>query len=123
LADAEPAGDGDRLTAHAHSGGEAVDWGQYTPAIRRWETVLARPAPYPTEPGRGGRPRLAAVFVEWLMGLPNGWVTGIGISRAAQIRALGNGVVPAQAAAAVTVLLADLLTEQAPADHEEVAAA
>jgi len=100
-----------------------VDWGEYTPAIRRWETVLARPAPYPTEPGRAGRPRLAAVFVEWLMGLPDGWVTGTGISRAAQIRALGNGVVPAQAAAAVTVLLADLLTEHTGADDEREVAA
>ena len=101
-----------------------VDWGQYTPAIRRWETVLGRPAPHPTEPGRAGRPRLAAVFVEWLMGLPAGWVTAVpGVSRAAQIRALGNGVVPAQAAAAVTLLLADLLTEQTPADHEQATAA
>ncbi|WP_225878875.1 hypothetical protein [Spongiactinospora rosea] len=36
-----------------------------------------------------------------MMGLPEGWVTGIGISRAAQMRALGNGVVPQQAQAAL----------------------
>jgi DNA (cytosine-5)-methyltransferase 1 len=46
------------------------------------------------------------VFVEWLMGLPAGWVTGVpGLSRAAQLRVLGNGVVPAQASAALRVLL------------------
>jgi DNA (cytosine-5)-methyltransferase 1 len=101
-----------------------VDWGEYAAAIRRWETILGRPAPYPTEPGRAGRPRLAAAFVEWLMGLPDGWVTAIpGVSRAAQIRALGNGVVPAQAAAAVTLLLADLLADQTPAGADEAAAA
>lgn len=26
-----------------------VDWGRFTPAIRRWETILDRPAPCPTE--------------------------------------------------------------------------
>jgi DNA (cytosine-5)-methyltransferase 1 len=91
-----------------------VDWGPYTAAIRRWQTVLGRPAPHPTEPGRTGRPRLAPVFVEWLMGLPPGWVTDVpGISRSAQLRALGNGVIPAQAATALTLLLGDILT-----DHE-----
>lgn len=36
------------------------------------------------------------------MGLPDGWVTGVpGLSRNDMLRALGNGVVPQQAAAAV----------------------
>jgi len=39
------------------------------------------------------------------MGLPAGWVTGVPISRNAQLKALGNGVVPQQAAAAVRALL------------------
>jgi len=39
------------------------------------------------------------------MGLPDGWVTGCGISRSAQLRALGNGVVPQQAAAALRHLI------------------
>lgn len=75
----------------------------------RWERVTGRRAPSPTEPAAraGGRPRLSAVFVEWMMGLPEGWVTAteIGLSRSAALRALGNGVVPQQASAAVASLL------------------
>ena len=44
-------------------------------------------------------------FAEWMMGLPDGWVTGVpGLSRAQQIKAIGNGVVPQQAAAALLLL-------------------
>ena len=40
------------------------------------------------------------------MGLPAGWVTDVpGLSRNAQLHALGNGVVPQQAAAALHLLL------------------
>ena len=40
------------------------------------------------------------------MGLPEGWVTGVpGLSRNAQLKALGNGVVPQQAAVALRMLL------------------
>jgi DNA (cytosine-5)-methyltransferase 1 len=42
------------------------------------------------------------------MGLPPGWVTDIPLPRTAQLRALGNGVVPRQAEHAVSLLLADL---------------
>ena len=57
--------------------------------------------PPPTELGPKGAPRLSSRFVEWLMGLPAGNVTDVpGISRIDQLKALGNGVVPAQAAAA-----------------------
>ncbi|MEU3198477.1 hypothetical protein [Streptomyces sp. NPDC006996] len=46
------------------------------------------------------------MFVEWLMGLPTGHVTDVpGLSRTAQLKALGNGVVPQQAAAALRYLL------------------
>ena len=87
--------------------GLAVNWGDYGPAIVRWERVLGRPAPAPTEPGKSGAARLSPRFVEWMMGLPNGWVTdpAIGISRNDQLKALGNGVVPQQAALALDVLL------------------
>ncbi|MFD0557124.1 hypothetical protein ACFQ3B_08725 [Stackebrandtia endophytica] len=40
------------------------------------------------------------------MGLPAGHVTGVsGLTRTAQLTALGNGVVPLQAATAITQLL------------------
>lgn len=92
---------GDLAVSTAERGG--IDYGPYSPAIIQWET-LTRPSPPPTEPAPSGR-RLSARFVEWMMGLPEGWVTGVpGVSRTAQLRMLGNGVVPQQAAHALTIL-------------------
>lgn len=83
-----------------------TDWGQYAPAVRRWEATTSRIAPPPTVPdGREGNHRLSALFVEWMMGLNAGHVTDAGLTRNEQLRALGNGVVPLQAAAAVRYLL------------------
>ncbi|WP_243722992.1 hypothetical protein [Actinomadura sp. 7K507] len=39
-----------------------------------------------------------------MMGLPDGWVTDLGLPRTAQLRALGNGVLPQQAAHAMRIL-------------------
>lgn len=85
---------------------ETAGWGKYEPTIQRWEQHVG-PAPAPTETNRNGKPRLAAAFAEWLMGLPAGWVTNpdIGITRAQQLKAIGNGVVPQQAVAALHQLL------------------
>lgn len=82
-------------------------YGPYAPAITRWEQVTGRAAPPPTNPPRraGGKPQLSARFVEWLMGLPDGHVTDLDLSRERQLRMLGNGVVPQQAALAVSSLL------------------
>lgn len=82
-------------------------YGKYTPAVRRWEE-RTRPAPAPTQPNTKGKPQLAAPFSEWMMGLPEGWVTDpdIGLTRAQQLKAIGNGVCPQQAAEALTRLLA-----------------
>ena len=78
-------------------------FGDYAPAIHRWERAL-RPAPDPTEPNdRGGR-RLAARFVEWMQGMPDGHVTDIGLTRVQQLRILGNIVVPQQAAHALRLM-------------------
>lgn len=84
-----------------------VEWGDYEPAIRRAELACGRLAPSPTEPNRNGNPRLSARFAEWMMMLPDGWVTdpAIGLSRNGQLKAIGNGVVPAQAYAALTQLV------------------
>lgn len=88
---------------------EYTDYGDYAPAIARWEKVTGRAAPPPTTPPRraGGKPQLSARFVEWLMGLPDGHVTGpdLDLSRERQLRMLGNGVVPQQAALAVHTLI------------------
>lgn len=89
-------------------------FGPYTEAVRRWE-ALTRAAPAPTEPSpRSARQRLSAEFVEWLMGLEAGWVTSpeLGLSRRQQLRLLGNGIVPQQAAAAVGALLGRYLRAQ-----------
>ncbi len=99
-------------------------WGRYAAAIARAEIAFGRPAPAPTKPGPNGMPRLSARFVEWHMGLPDGHVTDPAIwdgwldrhgkprsasaVRNAQLKALGNGVVPRQNAAAATAFLADL---------------
>jgi DNA (cytosine-5)-methyltransferase 1 len=113
-------GNGGRYSSDGHQttlpgearllGGQAremeTSWGKYEPAIRRWEQ-LTRPTPAPTEPNKNGNPRLSAAFSEWLMGWPAGWVTDpdIGISRNDQLKIVGNGVVPQQAAAALRYLL------------------
>lgn len=88
----------------------AYGWGDYEPVIRHWETVLGTTAPPPTETGTRGQPRLSAAFVEWMMGLPAGWVTDphLGMPHSAQIRTLGNGVLPQQATTAVRRLLIDV---------------
>jgi DNA (cytosine-5)-methyltransferase 1 len=79
-----------------------VAWGDYAPAIERWQSILGRPAPAPTDE----RGRLASRFVEWMQGLPAGWVTDTpDLSRAQALKILGNGVVPQQAIAALTHLL------------------
>jgi DNA (cytosine-5)-methyltransferase 1 len=87
-----------------------TNWGKFTEAIRRWES-LTRPAPAPTKPdGKDGNHRLSAEFTEWMMGLPEGWVTAedIGLKRNDQLKACGNGVVPQQAELALRILLEDV---------------
>jgi DNA (cytosine-5)-methyltransferase 1 len=74
-------------------------FGPYQPAVDRWAAIIGRPAPEPLTDGR-----LEPRFVEWMMGLPAGWVTDIVTSRAKALHVLGNGVVPQQAAAAIAEL-------------------
>lgn len=99
-----------------------ADWGPYSDAIARWETVLGRPAPSPVRmDGRNGKARLNPELTEWMMGWPAGHVTdpAIGLSRAEQLKACGNGVVPQQAAAALREMLS---RPGVPSIREEVAA-
>ena len=79
-------------------------YGRYAPAVERWERLTGRPAPEPVEPtGRGGGFRLAPALPEWMMGLPDGHLTGH-LGRPAALRLAGNGVCPQQAAAAFRLL-------------------
>jgi DNA (cytosine-5)-methyltransferase 1 len=59
-----------------------------------------------------------------MQGLPDGWVTDVpGIGRNAMLRILGNGVVPQQAAMALTVLLAQAAESEGGRRVPETAAA
>lgn len=112
------AGDGDfglprtsgrppEMSTHLATRLHYTDFGLYASAIHRWEQVLGRPSPPPTELSPRGKHRLSEHFTEWMMGLPEGWICDTeGITRNDKIKAAGNGVVPQQAAAA----LADMLT-------------
>jgi DNA (cytosine-5)-methyltransferase 1 len=122
------------LAGVAGEAAESSRWGKYEPAVRRWEAVTGVPAPSPTVPGTVTRQRvrecawkhgldgwaatamirlglygavLNPAFAEWMMDPPEpGWVTAVpGVSRSAQLRIIGNGVVPRQGAVALGVLL------------------
>ena len=83
-------------------------WGKFEPAIRRWEALIGRPAPEPTKPdGKDGNHRLSSDFTEWMMGLPEGWITAAGQGRNADLKMAGNGVVPQQAELALRLILKD----------------
>jgi DNA (cytosine-5)-methyltransferase 1 len=84
------------VEAQRHDG-----FGPYQAAVELWERVQGRAAPAPAVAGR-----LNPVFVEWLMGLREGWVThpSLGLTHRHQLKALGNGVVPQQALLALQLL-------------------
>ena len=96
------------IVHHTHA--DRSRFGEYAPAICRWETITTRPAPNPTAPSKTGKQQLNSVFSEWMMGLPAGWVTDpeIGLTRSQQLRVIGNGVVPQQATAALIEMIANL---------------
>jgi len=86
------------------NGSNGTDFGPYTAAITRWEQILGRPAPPPSITPKN-KQRLNPLFVEWMMGLPEGWVTGHGLTPSQELKLLGNGVVPQQALLAYRTLL------------------
>lgn len=91
---------GENLRTVACSLVQSASWGRFAVAIATHAKAIGRSAPAPTTVGPRGASRLNPELVEWMMMLPAGWVTGAPISRNAQIKALGNGVVPQQAAMA-----------------------
>jgi len=86
---------------HRLEDGGQADFGPYADAVARWAGILGRPAPSPLD----GRGRLNSWFVEWMMGAPEGHACGRGLPRTAELRILGNSVVPQQGAAAFGLLL------------------
>lgn len=83
----------------------------FGPAIRRWESVLGRPAPAPATPSMTARPRGALraspAFYEWVMGLDEGLITRhADMPRPEQIKRAGNSVVTRQAVAGYQALTA-----------------
>ncbi len=84
-------------------------WGEHAPAVARWERILGRPAPSPTD----GEGRLSPEFVEWMMAFPAGWTDVADTSRTQRLKMLGNGVVPHQAAHAYRHLLERVSLEAA----------
>lgn len=72
-------------------------FGIHVEALRHWARIVGRSAPSPVVQSSRGNNRLNPVFSEWMMGLPEGWVTGVpGLDYAGQLHLLGNGVVPQQ---------------------------
>lgn len=90
-------------------------WGDRAPLMIVWAMLTGHDIPPIIEDhiSRGAHPRFPEIrsstnpeFVEWMMGLPTGWVTAVdGLTRNQKIKALGNGVVPHQGAAAIRQLL------------------
>jgi hypothetical protein len=81
-------------------------WGKFEQAVKIWEQEVEREAPSPTKPdGKDGNHRLSSKFTEWMMGLPEGWITDVGLTRNEELKLAGNGVVPQQAELALRLLL------------------
>ena len=89
----------ERRQSSPESYSPSCDWGPYDGAVRRWESVLGRCAPDPTDE-RGLNPW----FVEWMMGFETGFVCSAGLSRTNELRLLGNSVVAQQALLALELL-------------------
>lgn len=116
---AQIAGDYDRERALSWARRAADLNRQLGPAVTAWAAIHGEP-PLPTvetveyrDPELFGRrfPEMRhginPEFAEWMMGLPDGWVTSpdIGLTRAQQLKAIGNGVCPQQAAQALHTLI------------------
>jgi DNA (cytosine-5)-methyltransferase 1 len=70
----------------------------------RHEYRFSRSMDRQTVPDTLDQGRLNPKFVEYMMGLPIGWVTDLDLTRAQMLKMLGNGVVPQQAYYALELL-------------------
>lgn len=80
-------------------------FGKHAAAVARWESIAGAVAPDPIKVNRSGGRSLNPPFAEWMMGWPAGHVTDTLNTQHESLRAIGNGVVPRQAAYAVRTLL------------------
>lgn len=83
-----------------------------TRALEHWEKVTGEPYPYPlyTAPTTGTQGSATLAFIEWMMGLPVGYVStpSLPLIRADRMMLLQTGTVPLQAAHAVAVGLTQM---------------
>lgn len=80
-----------------------------TSTLKHWEQVTGEPYPYPlyTAPTPETQGSLMLGFVEWMMGLPIGYVStpSLPLTRAERMELLQTGTVPLQAAHAIATAL------------------
>ena len=83
-----------------------------TLALEHWAKVTGEPYPYPiyTTPTHDTQGSATLAFIEWMMGLPVGYVStpSLPLIRAERLRLLQTGTVPLQAAHAVAVGLTQM---------------
>ena len=87
------------LHAEQETDGDGPYSERFLPALKLWATMLGRSWPSPLAKDDG----LAAEFIEWMMGFPEGWTVPAG-TQPDRIRCLGNAVVPLAAARAFSLL-------------------
>lgn len=98
-------------TKRALTGVNGSDWGVYQDAIDAHASFVGRKPPKPYREKQGSEKLVGDLivrphFFEWLMGLPEGYLTEVFPDEEAKaIKMCGNGVVPEQAVAALTLLL------------------
>lgn len=92
----------DDLAAHPDKG--------RTRALEHWAKVTGEPYPYPlhTAPMSETEGIVSLAFIEWMMGLPVGYVStpSLPLTRTERMHLLQTGTVPLQAAHAVAIALA-----------------
>lgn len=83
-----------------------------TLALEHWAKITGEPYPYPlyTTPTTGTQGSATLAFIEWMMGLPVGYVStpSLPLTRAERMHLLQTGTVPLQAAHAVAVGLTQM---------------
>ena len=101
----------ERASLIDRTNGRITDWKRYQPSIDLWTAITGRPPPRQIQHTEVKMPPVGAMslmrqlhspFVEWFMGFPDGWTSSIPNRHA--LKALGNAVVPQQAALAAARL-------------------